>query len=153
MRTVFIFLIAGLFLFNACSKDSDPTPTPVVKTIEVLLTQRTWKADEARIQLSNNTTQYYKRGAVGNTVNYDSDSIKFSTNNTGNYYFNGTITPITWNFVNTEKTKMTVILNYTPTPVTLNWENVFAGETSLRYAQYATGGSPTYLASVSRVPN
>ena len=154
MKTTFKLLVFSLFVLSACSKDSNsnPTPTPVVKTVEELLTQKTWKADEVRIQLSNNTTQYYKHGGSSNTANYDSDSLKFNTNNTGTYYYNSIATSITWNFINAEKSKMTITINYTPTPLTINWEYINVTESALKYTQYVTG-SVSYLASGTRVPN
>lgn len=115
-----------------------------------MLTERTWKADEIRIQLSNNTTTYYKRGVSGNT--YDSDSLKFGINNTGFYYYSGSAFNTTWNFTDTGKTKMIIVINQPPTPITINLENVTLTETSFRYAQYFTG-AVSYLAAGSRVPN
>ncbi len=151
MKTKLVIFSFLILLMAACSKEStDPTPTTA--TIEQLLTAKTWKADEIRSQLSNNTTQYYKRGGPSNTVNYDSDSLKFNTNNTGTYYFNGIATSTTWNFINAEKSKMTIIINYTPTPLTINWEYVNVAESTLKYTQYVTG-SVSYLASGTRVPN
>ena len=151
MKTKLVIFSFSILLMAACSKEStDPTPTTA--TIEQLLTAKTWKADEIRSQLSNNTTQYYKRGGPSNTVNYDSDSLKFNTNNTGTYYFNGIATSTTWNFINAEKSKMTIIINYTPTPLTINWEYVNVAESTLKYTQYVTG-SVSYLASGTRVPN
>ena len=151
MKTKLVIFSFLILLMAACSKEStDPTPTTA--TIEQLLTAKTWKADEIRSQLSNNTTQYYKRGGPSNTVNYDSDSLKFNTNNTGTYYFNGIATSTTWNFINAEKSTMTIITNYTPTPLTINWEYVNVAESNLTYTQYVTG-SVSYLASGTRVPN
>jgi hypothetical protein len=156
MKTTLTIFAFPLFLLAACSKSSDPAPTTTTttttKTVEELLTQRTWKTDEIRSQLSNNTTQYYKRGGSSNTVNYDSDSLKFNVNNTGTYYFGGVATSTTWNFINSEKSKMTIIINYSPTPLTINWEYVNVAETTLKYTQYVTGGI-SYLASGTRVPN
>lgn len=145
---VFSFLI---LVMSACSKELT-NPVPTNATIEEMLTAKTWKADEIRAQLSNNTTQYYKRGGSSNTVNYDSDSLKFTANNTGTYYYNGTATAITWNFINSEKSKMTIVINYTPTPLTINWEYVNVTENTLKYTQHVTAGV-SYLASGTRVPN
>ena len=146
-------LVAIVFLlFVSCKKETvyvDVIPTP--KTSEELLTAHTWKTDEVRAQVSNGTTQYYLRGASGNTVNYDSDSIKFTSNNTAAYYYLGSQYSATWNFTNSDKSKMTVVINF-PTAATLYLENVTLGETTFTYSQYITS-SPTYLASVRRTPN
>jgi hypothetical protein len=136
-------------LLSPCKKDCADDSNP--KTQEELLTAKTWKTDEARIQLSNGTAQYYKRGGSGNTVNYDSDSLKFNTNNTGIYYSTGTQTPITWNFTNGEKSKMTIVISYA-SPLTINLENVTLADTYFSYSQFVTAGV-SYLASVRRLPN
>ena len=145
--------VSSLFIIFivSCTKDSTPTPTPVVvKTTEEILTGKTWKADEVRTQLSNNTTQYYKRGVSGNL--YDSDSIKFSTNNTGIYYYSGSAYTTTWNFTDAGKTKMTIVINQPPTPFSVYLENIQLTETYFKYAQYFTG-TVSYLASCTRLPN
>ena len=133
----------------SCKKDS--TTTPAVKTTEEILTGKTWKADEIRVQLSNNTTTYYKLGVSG-TI-YDSDSIKFSTNNTGTYYFSGASFATTWNFTDVAKTKMTIIINQPPTPITLYLENIQITELYIKYAQYSSAAGISYLASCTRTPN
>jgi len=152
MKTKLAIFSFFILTITACSKEStDPPPTTA--TIEEMLTAKTWKTDEIRSQLSNNTTQYYKRGGSSNTVNYDSDSLKFNSSNTGIHYFNGVATTTTWNFTNAEKSKMTIIINYTPTPVTINWEYINVSPTSLKYTQYSSAGGISYLASGTRVPN
>jgi len=152
MKRILSALLVSLIIFSACNKESTPAPTPAPLTVEELLTQKTWKADEVRSQFSNNTTTYYKRGGASNSVNYDSDSIKFNTNNTGIYYFNGTINTTTWNFTNPEKTKMVIVINYA-TPLTINWEYVNVVTGSLKYTQYSSFNGLSYLASGTRVPN
>jgi hypothetical protein len=144
-------LLIGLCVITiaSCKKDSVSNQT---KTPEQLLTEKTWKADEVRIQISNNTTTYYKRGEIGNTVNFDSDSLKFNSNNTGVYYYLGSQYTTTWNFINADKSKMTIVINFT-TPGTINLENVNLTENYFRYAQYASGGGNSYMASASRTPN
>ncbi|MBK9571148.1 MAG: hypothetical protein IPO53_15380 [Chitinophagaceae bacterium] len=84
LKTKQLVIFSGLTLlsFISCNKEDTITPT---KTLEQLLTGKTWKADEIRAQLSNNTASYYKRGTVGTT--YDSDSLKFAVNNTGHLLF------------------------------------------------------------------
>ncbi len=147
IKTVALSL-ATIILLYSCKKDE---VEPVSRTIEELLTSKTWKADELRIQLSNNTTQYYKRGVSGNT--YDSDSLKFTNSNTGTYYFSGSAYPITWNFTDAAKSKMTVVINQPPTPLTVYLENIHITETYFKYSQYNLGSGLTYMASGTRVPN
>ncbi len=151
--TTFILLITAL-LFGACNKRSYPAQTSdaLVKSVKQLLTQKTWKADEVRVQQSNDINQFYKRGGLANTTDYDSDSLKFNSNNTGVYYYEGIATPITWKFINSEKTKIKIIIYYSPYPLTINWEYMNITETSLTYTQYVTAGI-SYLASGTRTPN
>jgi len=141
----------SVVVLASCKKDSTSSGVPS-KTIEQLLTENAWKADEIRVQLSNNTVSYYKRGQSTNTGNYDSDSIKFEANNTGIYYYLGNQYTTTWNFVNSDKSKITLIINYS-TPLTINLENINITQTYFKYAQYSTDGGISYLASGTRVPN
>lgn len=135
----------------SCNKDSSsPAPTKV-KTSEELLSANTWKAGEIRTQLGDGTTEYYLRGGTSNTINYDSDSLKFNTDNTGIYYYLGSQYTTTWNFINPEKSKMTLVINY-PTPLTVNLENITLADTYFTYSQYVTSGV-IYLSSVRRIPN
>lgn len=147
IRNLLIIALAGI-VFMSCEKDCD---TPVNKSVEELLAAKTWKADEVRLQFSNNTSSYYKRGGGSNTVNYDSDSLKFNLNNTGIYYFQGSQFTTTWTLTNGEKTKMTLVIN-SPLVQTLYLENIAMTETSFRYSQYNVAGT-AYLASVARLPN
>lgn len=120
--------------------------------IEQILTQKVWKSNEVRTQLGNNTTQYYLRGGGSNTVNYDSDSLKFNSNNTGTYYYLGSQYSTTWNFTDALKTKLTLVVNF-GSQTTLYWENVnICNSTYLRYTQYTTTGT-TYMSSILRITN
>ena len=147
MKSKAAFIALCVITVISCTKEKNIV---ITKTTEEILTGKTWKADEIRVQQSNNTTQYYKRGVSG-TI-YDSDSIKFSTNNTGTYYFSGSSYPTTWNFTDAAKTKMTVVINQPPTPITVYLENIQLTESYFKYAQYYTG-VVSYLASCTRVPN
>ena len=154
MKATTFILITFALLYAACNKRSYPAQTSDsrMKSTKQMLTQKTWKADEVRVQQSNDEVQYYKRGALTNTTDYDSDSLRFNINNTGVYYYEGMATPITWNFVNSEKTKMKIIIHYDPDPLTINWEYVNVTPTRLTYTQYITVGT-RYLASGTRTPN
>lgn len=144
--------IITIIVYNSCKKEETSCPVPETpKTVEQLLTAKTWKADEIRIQQSNNTTQYYKRGSVGTT--YDSDSLKFAANNTGTYYFSGAAYAITWNLTDAAKTKMTVVINQPPAPFTVYLENINITDTYFKYSQYYNGSGITYMASGTRTPN
>jgi hypothetical protein len=151
MKIRLTFVAFLIIIFAACKKDHETANTPT-KTIEELLTEKTWKADEIRVQISNNTTTYYKRGGSANTGTYDTDSLKFNPDNTGIYYYLGTQSTTTWNFINSDKSKMTLIINYS-TPLTINLENINITENYFKYAQYSADGGISYLASGTRVPN
>lgn len=146
------FILCLMIVVASCSKDNDDDNTPSTKTPEQLLTEKAWKADEIRIQLSNNTKAYYKRGGSTNTINYDSDSIRFNTNNTGIYYYSGAQYTTTWNFIDADKSKMTIVINYT-TPLTINLENIHITQAFFKYAQYATDVAGSYLAAGTRTQN
>ena len=105
-----------------------------------------------RIVQSTGTTDYYKRGGVSNTFNGNSDSLRFNLNNTGVFYdFLGATYTMTWNFTNSEKNRMTLVINK-PTPLTVWLENIALAETYFGYSQYASDPM-YYLASANRIPN
>ena len=152
MKLKLSLIIIGLVTLFSCKKDSLTTPVTQVKTQEQLLTANTWKLDGMRIQRSDGTTDYYERAGTSNTFNGDSDSLKFSLDNTGVFYdFLGATYTTTWNFTNSEKTKMTLVVNE-PTPLTVMIEDIALTDSYFSYGQYVTSGI-SYLATVRRVPN
>ena len=54
MNLKLLIIAIGLMTFISCKKDSAITLTP--KTQDELLTAKTWKADEVRVQLSDGTS-------------------------------------------------------------------------------------------------
>jgi len=151
MKSKLSVISIALFTLFSCKKD-DPI-TIQAKTPEELLTAKTWKLGEMRVVRSNSgTTDYYKRGGTSNTFNGDSDSARFNLNNTGIFYdFLGATYTMTWNFTNSEKTRMIQVINK-PTPVTIMLENISLSDTYFGYSQYAS--DPIfYLASANRIPN
>ena len=154
--TVFALSIA-LFQMTSCTKSNAQTKTDTVYqcpqglTQTQLLTAHTWKASEIRIQLANNTTEYYLRGGTANSVNYDTDSLKFNSNNSGTYFYMGSQFTTTWNFTDAQQTKMTLVIN-SPTIQTFYLENIFLSDTYFCYSQYIINGL-TYLATGRRTPN
>jgi len=153
MKKNLSFILILVLIFTGCSKESTTTtPVPTPKTTEELLTEKAWKANEIRVQQANGIMQYYIRGGSSNTVNYDSDSLRFNLNNTGTYYYSGSSYSTTWSFINAEKSKMTLVINYA-VPLTLNLENIAISQTYFRYSQYLNAGINSYLASCTRTQN
>jgi hypothetical protein len=98
-----------------------------------LLTAVTWKVEESRV-IDGNTMLYYKRGATENTINFDNDFYKFNTSNTGIYSYNGQDYSFKWKYLDAEKTKMEIVIQY-PIPLIVNLENVTLTATSLKYTR------------------
>lgn len=151
MKFNLFILTLGLMIFASCKKAST-TADPVVLTPEQLLTAKTWKADEIRVQQSNNIFIFYTRGGTTNTTNYDADSIKYNANNTGVYYTGGSQITTTWNFTNSEKTKMNLTINY-PTSLNLKVENIYLTANSFSFSQYYTYGGINFVGYGHRIPN
>jgi hypothetical protein len=147
MSILISFLLFSLF---QPFEKVDNLNTHSSKPIEQLLTQHSWKADEIRSQLSNNTTQYYKRGGKDNTVDYDRDILKFKKDHTGSYYFEGARYATTWKFTDAQKTKMTIRIGHLY-PIIVYLENIQVTEKFFKYVQYSTG-EISYLASCTRKP-
>ena len=145
--------ILALSILPGCVKDDDDNDTttpPPQKTLEEVLISRPWRMEELRF-LQNNTFYYYKRGASGNSLNFDSDVITFNANKTGTYVGgNGTFS-LTWDFTDGTKTKIAFTLNYA-TPIVVNMENITFTETTLKYTEYYTYNGWKTLAVVSRIP-
>ena len=145
-----LLCLSALFFFS-CTKDD--TPTPPEKSVEQLLTAKTWKMDELRLSTGNDATQYYyKRGGSSNTINHDSDSIKFNSDKTGLYYYLGSQYSTEWEFTSSDKSKISLIINY-DTPETVYWENINVSEDYLKYSQYSLPTSQNYVAIVTRISN
>lgn len=140
-------LVVATILFFSCTKEENPPPT---QTPEQILTANSWKIDEIRI-LDGNAPLYYKRGGSGNTVNYDTEFLLFNTNNTGTYSYNSVQYSTTWNFINAEKTKMTLTINY-PNPVVVNLENIVLTSGNFKYTQYQNVNGTNLLAAGTRTP-
>ncbi|WP_132053765.1 hypothetical protein [Pseudocnuella soli] len=104
----------------------------------MFLSNKVWILDEVR-GVSANTILYYKRGAAGNTQNFDSELIYFNENKTGAYIdANGQSHTMTWDFLNSENTKLTfTISNPPPYPFqTTIYENLRFKNGQLLFDQY-----------------
>ena len=124
-------LIILSFLFY-CKKENVTTTL----SQEQILTSGIWKIDEIRFLQNNSQILYYKRGNTsGNTANFDTESIKFNSDNTGTYIAGGITYTLTWAFVDAAKTKLAFTISY-PTPLVINWENIVYTETSIQYTEY-----------------
>ena len=153
-RNAFLpLMLAALFVITSCSKDKED-PTPVTKTKEELLTQHAWKMEEIT-HVENNSQIYYKRGGNTNTTNFDNDKITFLANGTGTY----SPTPaqtlnLTWQFTNTEKTKMNIVITFSASIVlTLKcFEVELSDNRFFCVNNYINTSSQPVLGSVYRTP-
>jgi len=146
------FFAAITFLFLVSFVGNKKTETNTIITDgnkEQLLTGKTWKADEIRAQLSNNTTAYYKRGGKKNTVDYDHDFLKFNTDHSGTYIYNDNTYLTKWRFTDPEQTKMELIIYY-PSPLVIQLEYINLTDKLFTYTQYTNDGRVEYLASGTR---
>ncbi len=130
-----------------------PEPVrPATETVNVSsslsLTGVTWKMQESRVMDGNNMF-YYKRNGTENTVNFDEDFYKFNTDNTGTYYYNGQGYKFTWKYLDTENTKMEMIILY-PTPLIVNFENLTVTGSSLKYTRMQKVNGQNFVAIETR---
>ena len=146
-------MLASLIIVTSCSKDKDNT-SPVTKTKEELLTQHAWKMEEIT-HVENNNQIYYKRGGSANTNNFDNDKIIFLANGTGTYSPTPAQTlSLTWQFTNTEKTKMNIVITFSSTIVlTLKCSEIELSDNSFFCVNnYINTSSQPVLASIHRTP-
>jgi hypothetical protein len=118
-----------------------------------LITGNSWKVQEIR-GVEGNTVLYYKRGAAGNTENFDIEYITFNADKTGTYFDAvGTTHAITWDFSNAELTKLTfVVQNPVPIPgQTVVYENLRYKNGALLFDQYWTYNNKNSHAQVIRI--
>jgi|GEM_PF-64647 len=113
-----------------------------------VLTTVTWKTEESRV-IDGNNNFYYKRGAQDNTINFDNDLYKFDADNTGTYFYNGQQYKFNWKYLDTEKTKMEMVIQY-PSPLIVNFENILVTPTSFRYTRMQKVNGLTLVAIESR---
>lgn len=142
----YLIALVTLLLIASCTKDEETV------TIEKLLTQHTWKADQIRSQFSSGSYEFYKRGQGNNSKNYDSDSLQLNLDNTGVYYYQGQSFNLTWGFSNNQKDKLDLTISFPNGNELLSWENISVSSAELKYAQFPKSGN-SYLSSCIRVKN
>ena len=120
----------------------------IPKAIENSLTAVTWKVDESKV-IDGNSMLSYKRGAAGNTINFDNDFYKFNTDNTGIYSFNGQDYTFNWKYLDAEKTKMEMTILY-PSPLIVTLENITLTANSLKYTRFQKVNGLNFVAIESR---
>jgi len=150
LRFPFTLLTICLALsFISCEKVE---VKPVEKSPLEILTSHIWQIDEIRY-LQHNKPYYYKRGASsGNTSNFDIEYIKFNTDKTGERSDNNVVYPLTWDFIDAEKTKIKIIIQEDKI-LNVTWENITYKENSLKYTEYYNRYGTTHsLAVATRVP-
>jgi hypothetical protein len=156
---LFIFLFQGGL--TSCTKDPEvdtdtitiikhdtlivcPSATPP----EQILTTGTWIINEIRF-LESNTLYYYKRGATGNTANFDTESIHFNSNKTGTYIAGGITYNVAWDFVNNDKSRIQYTVSYSPV-LTVRWENISYTDSTIKYTEYYTRNGSTNMGYATR---
>ena len=152
MKTKLLIAVSAFlitFAIASCQKNDDDTPQPE-KTPEEILTSTTWRLDEIRF-LQNNSPTYYKRGVTSDPYSFDTESIQFKTDLTGTYKAGGITYDMTWEFIDQAKTKIEFIIDYA-TPLTVNWENIIYGNSSLKYAEYYNRTGTNTLSVATRIP-
>lgn len=122
--------------------------TEPVNSNSRLLTGVTWKMEESRV-IDGNNMFYYKRDAKENTINFDNDLYKFNADNTGIYFYNGQEYKFTWKYLDTEKTKMEMIILY-PTPLIVNFENMMLTPSSFKYTRMQKVNGQNFVAIETR---
>lgn len=139
----------GRLLFGANAQlrlGSGPCDAPITADPTTLLTLGTWQINEHRA-LYNNVASYYKRGATGNTINFDTSyRLTFNANGTGSNSTEGTPVAFTWAFANPEQTKLTI----TQQGVVSTWENIVFTPTSAIFTEISTDAGFGFLAQVRR---
>ena len=162
---VFILVLFQLGL-SSCTKDTiTKTDTVIVTKKDTLiikdtaitlqlLTANSWKIQQIRGVVGNTITSYL-RGGSSNTDNYDNEYITFNTNKTGIYFdFNGGIHQITWDFSNTDNTKIIFVVS-NPAPLaaqTVAYENLRYKNGALLFDQYWSYNNVNSHAQVVRIP-
>ncbi len=124
---------------------------PIITKTELggsVLTAVTWQMQESRV-IEGNNMFYYQRGGQENTINFDEDLYKFNADYTGTYFYNGQQYKFNWKYLDAEKTKMELIMQY-PTPLVVTLENVSITATSLKYTRLQKVNGVNYVAIESR---
>lgn len=149
MKKLSFYSIAFVVFITATSYVEITAPVSSLKTIEDILTEKAWKAEEIRVQQADGMAKYYKRGGSSNTVDYDTDLLKFNRDHTGMYYYSGEQYKTTWRFMDENRSKMTLVI-YFYTPLTIHLENINITGNTFKYSQYINAGKDSYLASCTR---
>ena len=146
---VFLYIVVILAIFEGCKKNGTSTITPKTKT--EMLTNNAWQMQKIRFT-ELNSPQLYERGGSANTKNYDIESIKFTTPNTGSTTTSLGTFPITWSFQNPDQTKLTFTIAYSPSNnVVVNWEDIIYNDTiSIRYTEYFTNLGTNFVTTATR---
>jgi len=157
-------LFAFMVFLSSCKKEKTIYETVIKKdTVYVVkdtpitsqfLTSKGWKVDEKR-GVSNGTAYYYKRGASGNTFNFDQDNVTLNSNKTGTYIDGaGASHSLTWDFVNNDTSHVSMIIsNPAPLPSqTLYYKNIRVKNGNLYYNEYSTYNGNSFFGEAVRTP-
>lgn len=115
------------------------------------LTGINWKMNESRV-IDGSQMFYYKRNGEENTINFDNDLYTFNADHTGIYFYNGQEYKFNWKYLDTEKTKLEMVILY-PTPLIITFENITVTATSFKYTRLQKVNGINMVAIESRTAN
>jgi hypothetical protein len=106
-----------------------------------VMTANKWMPQEVR-GVNGGSIVYYLRGGSANTESFDNEHIQFHANMTGTYVEHfGIIRNVTWNFLNSDNTKLVIHFTNTPGDFAVYWDNIRMVSGNLYFDEYFTDGN------------
>lgn len=131
---IYLLLPFSLVLSN-CTKTCDSDLHTLGTELKQVLVSKSWVFDEIRTNIAQNE-YYYKRGASGNTVDYDDFVIKFNADNSG-YIFDGSdTTDMQLNFDPNNPYKLTFKVLQPGGTLDITWSDLIIKQDQLNYTEY-----------------
>jgi len=150
MKIVLLFFLGFTIFFSNASENKNGSQL----TKEEMLCTKTWKTYEKFSEANNQRKSYYKRGGSSNTIDLDSDSIKFTLDNTGTYFYLNNKHPLTWNFTNLEKTQFKMIIDFGDEGIShINLDTFSLSENIIKYSRKQITTNLTFYEAGILVPN
>jgi len=125
-----VFLLFTLIALTSCEKDCS---SPVVQDNATLLARpKAWKFISSKSVINNNPEEYIRSSVP---QDFDNWTFTFNTDGTGVLKSTNESWQLTYNWLNTEKTKLSFVLQQ-PNLVTGQWDNILLTEDKLSYTEY-----------------